>query len=154
MCSNAHWSQQYTTQLQNGKPTTYSNRRTTRAINHPIQRPQVAGTNRKKSVRLQTEYEDSLPATSTTNLQNPCSHSTSPLSDLTWNMQSSSGHHIYVETLIKYKECKEKLQKWFQRYETIATNNGSRTWNSLASCTGEFEGNFLRCSNISTDQQY
>ena len=68
-----------------------------------------------------------------------------------WNLQSSSGHRIYVETLIKWKEYKERLQKWFQRSETIATNNGSRICNSLALYKGGFEGNLLRCSNIWTD---
>ena len=54
-----------------------------------------------------------MPETSTTRAWNSCSHSTSPLSGPTWNMQSSSGHRIYVETLIKWKEYKERLQKWF-----------------------------------------
>ena len=48
MCSNAHWSQQLTTRLHNGKPTTNSSRRTTRSRNHHNQRPQVAETNGKK----------------------------------------------------------------------------------------------------------
>ena len=52
---------------------------------------------------------------------------------------------------IKWKEYKEKLQKWFQRSETITANNGSRIWNSLASYKGDLEGNLLRCSNIWTD---
>ena len=33
----------------------------------------------------------------------------------------------------------------------MATNDGSRTRNSLASYKGYFEGNLLRCSNICTD---
>ena len=51
----------------------------------------------------------------------------------------------------KIERVQRKATKWFYRYETIATNNGSRTWNSLASYSQDFGGNLLRCSNIWTD---
>ena len=50
----------------------------------------------------------------------------------------------------KMERVQRRAKKWIPRSETIATNNGSRTWNSLASFKGVFEGNLLRWSSIRT----
>ena len=65
------------------------------------------GITRTRDIKWQKQTEKScktnrllrfIAPTSTIRAQNSCSHPTSPLSDPTWNMQFSSGHHIYVET--------------------------------------------------------
>ena len=102
----------------------------------------------EKIVRQQAEYYDSLPATSTTKAQSSCSHSTSLLSNPTWNMQPSNGRHILRGDIDKMKRVQKKTTKMFQRSEAIATNNSSRSWNSLALYKADFEGNLMRCTNI------
>ena len=64
----------------------------------------------EKSNKTANRVLVSLPVTSTTKAQSSCSHSISPLSDLSWNMKSSSGHHIYMRHVNGSRTYQQRLK--------------------------------------------